>query len=92
MSGIEWRISPEEFEALISKLKFSAPGPDGAPSTAWKNGGDLAHDALFELYYFILDGGYLGDEFNHSLVVFLARVRKTGMPFLLTADLVIRVR
>ena len=65
-SGIEWRISREEFEALISKLKFSAPGPDGVPFTARKNGCDRAHDVLLELYYFILDGGYPGDEFNHS--------------------------
>ena len=65
MSDMDIRISKEEIEVYLRKLKNEkACGPDRIPYEMYKNGGSMIVDKLYELFGMIWDEEKVPDDWN----------------------------
>ena len=72
-TDVTWIIDYDEFNEMIDELIDSGAGPDGIPYSAWRFGGNEGRERLCHLYRHLLESGRLADDFNLSLMFFLAK-------------------
>ena len=70
---IPWRLDRVQFREMVARPRVGAPGPDGLPYAAWRVGGTVFMDILFDAYEAFLGGAPLPDGFNDCLLVFIPK-------------------
>ena len=69
--SVRWEATLIELEALLPRLRDSAPGPDGVPYSAWSATSSTTIHYLWQAYKALLAGDTPPVEFLASLMVFL---------------------
>ena len=71
--GDSWEISESYLEKLLDKPKQSSPGPDGIPFSAFSCVKSISKQVFWACASDLLQGGAPPQEFNHALLVLLAK-------------------
>ena len=69
----EWKLSYEDFVAMLSRTSDSGCGPDAVPYSAWRLAGAQVQRTLYAWYCAWLDGNQLGDDANHALLALIPK-------------------
>jgi len=69
----EWKLTPDEFNALLNKMSDSGVGPDGIPYSAWRFAPDDVRMMLYEHYTALIDGSNLDDIANYAWLALLPK-------------------
>ena len=64
-----WDITCDDFASLISKVKDSAPGPDGIPHSCYKHTINHSSPILFKAYEHFLARGIVPSGFNYNNLI-----------------------
>lgn len=73
MPTIDWKLTYDQFEAMIARMVDSAPGPDGLPYAVWRCSPEPFRKLLYAMYCAWLDGAALSDGFNHAYLALIAK-------------------
>ena len=63
----------KKIKKFLSKVKHSAPGPDGIPYACWQAAGDKGATALFLSLVAMMNGTLPPDGFNDNLGIFIPK-------------------
>ena len=66
-------LGREEFRNICSVARSSAPGPDGIGHMAWRAGGEIAADIVYDCFRQIIDGGVVPSWLKKSTLVFIPK-------------------
>lgn len=73
-------ISKSQFVEIVSRPRYSSPGPDGVPFAALQAGGEPLAAAMPEAYVLWTQGRPLPEAWRASVTVFLPKATTGGAP------------
>lgn len=71
LPSVNWMLTFEQFEGVLSNTNDSSLGPDGVPYSAWRHAPQSARKVLYSAYVSWIRTGQLPQNFNYSFLVLL---------------------